>query len=150
MKEKTLSEKKEIHNDWDSGMPIDVFHKKDVAKAVKKLKEVLGKNVIWRSEGVKEFINNIFGDDLCNSPQGVPTGNTGKTKNSKQFLAHFDSPEDKEPSSVNVGDSDDIFYDCDGNSSSDDICECGHERKEHPVYNLYGSIICKQFKRSKA
>ena len=34
--------------------------------------------------------------------------------------------------------------------NSDDICECGHERKEHPVYNLYGSIICKQFKRSKA
>ena len=137
MKEKTLSEKKEIHNHWDSGMPIDVFHKKDVAKAVKKLKEVLGKNVIWRSEGVKEFINNIFGDDLCNSPQLMDL-------DARTF-------EDKEPPELRCrGDSDDIFYDCDGNSSSDDICECGHERKEHPVYNLYGSIICKQFKRSKA
>ncbi len=30
---------------------------------------------------------------------------------------------------------DKVFYDCDGNSSSDDICECGHEKYEHDVFS---------------
>lgn len=164
--EKPLSEK--VGEDMYIGHPKDrekadmrIFDYKDVAEAVKKLKEELikGKWGAWKTETIIKGIDKIMGSfDLKKSEENfnenkdvkVEFNHSPQEKKVATLETQYKPPlEDNHSPQIKKGSKPRVFEPSEDNHAQD-VCECGHEEKYHfgkeEVYCIMLNCKCKKFK----